>query len=110
MFSSEFSRSCLLNLTNQAFKVAELKLVSVLACTLYFWFVCWEFSCKQKTVAQFDARCDCVFLHEDHPQISLEKGITVQVVFGLDGIDRSNVTGNHVLSEKVCAVFFSVFL
>ena len=34
-------------------------------------------------------------------QINLEKGVTVDVVFGIKDIDRSNVSSGHVLSDKV---------
>jgi len=62
-------------------------------------------------------QCICSLLHDawysvaaptaDVPrQIHLEKGVTVNVVFGIKDIDRSNLTSGHVLSEKV--VFTSV--
>jgi len=34
-------------------------------------------------------------------QIKLEKGITINVVFGIKDIDRGNATAGHVLSEQV---------
>ena len=39
---------------------------------------------------------------------NLETGAAVYVVFGLIGIDRSNISFNHVLTEKVCTDITSV--